>query len=76
MIASAPSQLRYLQSLAKGSAKPCSELADRPVPVRMLAVDKISMSGTGDELRDFAGISAAAIVRTVQSLVTEEATNA
>jgi transketolase len=51
-------------------------LADRPVPVRMLAVDKPPRSGTGEELRDFAGISAAAIVRTVQSLVTREATNA
>ena len=47
-------------------------LADRPVPVTMLAVDKTPMSGTGDELRDFAGISAAAIVRTVQGLVTSE----
>ena len=51
-------------------------LADRPVPVKMLAVNKTPMSGTGDQLRDFAGISAAAIVRTVQSLVTREATNA
>jgi transketolase len=51
-------------------------LADRPVPVRTLAVDKTPMSGTGEELRDFAGISAGAIVRTVQSLVTREATNA
>ena len=47
-------------------------LADRPVPVTMLAVDRTPMSGTGDELRDFAGISAAAIVRTVQGLVTGE----
>jgi transketolase len=45
-------------------------LADRPVPLTMLAVDKTPMSGTGDELRDFAGISAAAIVTTVQRLVT------
>jgi hypothetical protein len=34
------------------------------------------MSGTGDELRDFAGISAAAIVRTVQRLVTDNNTAA
>ena len=47
-------------------------LADRPVPVTMLAVDKTPMSGTGEELRDFAGISADAIVRTVQRLVTGE----
>ena len=47
-------------------------LADRPVPVTMLAVDKTPMNGKGDELRDFAGISAAAIVRTVQRLVTRE----
>jgi transketolase len=51
-------------------------LADRPVPLTMLAVDKTPMSGTGDELRDFAGISAAAIVRTVQRLVTDNNTAA
>jgi transketolase len=51
-------------------------LADRPVPLTMLAVDKTPMSGTGDELRDFAGISAAAIVRTVQRLVTDSNTGA
>jgi transketolase len=51
-------------------------LADRPVPVKVLAVDKTPMSGTGDELRDYAGISAAAIVRTVRSLATREASNA
>ena len=45
-------------------------LADRPVPVRLLAVDKTPMSGAGDELRHFAGISADAIVNTVQTLVT------
>ena len=45
-------------------------LADRPVPVRLLAVDKTPMSGAGDELRHFAGISADAIVSTVQTLVT------
>ncbi len=47
-------------------------LANRPVPVTTLAVDKMPMSGKGEELRDFAGISAAAIVRTVQRLVTSE----
>jgi transketolase len=41
-----------------------SALADRPVPVAILAVTKIPMSGTGEELRDFAAISAASIVRT------------
>jgi transketolase len=51
-------------------------LADRPVPVMMLAVAKTPMSGTAEELRDFAGISAAAIVRMVQSLVTSEDTGA
>jgi transketolase len=45
-------------------------LADRPVPLTVLAVNKTPMSGTGDELRDFAGISAAAIVTKVQRLVT------
>jgi transketolase len=43
-------------------------LAGRPVPVTLLAVDKTPMSGAGDALRDFAGISADAIVRTVQKL--------
>ncbi|MGE0703819.1 MAG: transketolase C-terminal domain-containing protein [Vicinamibacterales bacterium] len=47
-------------------------LADRPVPVTMLAVDKTPMSGTAEDLRDFAGISAAAIVRTVHRLVAGE----
>jgi transketolase len=46
-------------------------LADRPVPLTMLAVDKTPMSGKGDELRDFAGISAAAIVTTVRRLVSD-----
>jgi transketolase len=45
-------------------------LADRPVPVTVLAVDKTPMSGKPDELRDFEGISAAAIVTTVKRLVT------
>jgi transketolase len=48
-------------------------LADHPVPVTLLAVAKTPMSGTGDELRDFASISAAAIVRTCEGLVTKEA---
>jgi len=47
-------------------------LADRPVPVTMLAVGKTPMSGKGDELRDFEGISAAAIVNTVNHLLTKE----
>ena len=51
-------------------------LADQPVPLTILAVDKTPMSGTGDELRDFAGISAAASVRTVQRLVTDNNTAA
>ena len=51
-------------------------LADRPVPVTILAVDKTPMSGTGEELREYAGISAAAVVRTVQRLLAREATNA
>jgi transketolase len=45
-----------------------SALADRPVPVAILAVTKIPMSGTGEELRDFAGISAASIVKTAARL--------
>jgi transketolase len=51
-------------------------LADRPVPVTILAVDKTPMSGTGEELRDFAGISAAAIVDTVHRLVARAHTGA
>jgi transketolase len=47
-------------------------LAERPLPLTMLAVQKTPMSGTGDELREFAGISAAAIVKTVERLVTRE----
>ena len=43
-------------------------LAEQPVPVTMLAVNKTPMSGKPEELRDFAGISAAAIVRTVENL--------
>ena len=41
-------------------------LADRPVPVSILAVRKTPMSGSGDELRDFEGISASAIVEAVK----------
>ena len=47
-------------------------LADRPVPVTVLAVRKTPMSGKGDELRDFEGISAAAIVNTVKRLLANE----
>jgi transketolase len=47
-------------------------LAERPVPVTVLAVHKTPMSGTGEELRDFAGISVAAIVKTVERLVTSD----
>jgi transketolase len=41
-------------------------LADRPVPVTILAVRKTPMSGTAEELRDFEGISASAIVDAVK----------
>jgi transketolase len=51
-------------------------LAARPVPVTVLAVQKTPMSGTGEELRDFTGISAAAIVKTVERLVASEHTRA
>jgi transketolase len=44
-------------------------LAHRPVPVTVLAVSKTPMSGTAKELREFAGISAAAIVTTVERLL-------
>jgi transketolase len=47
-------------------------LADRPVPVTMLAVNKTPMSGGGEELRVFAGISAAAIVTAVRQLIARE----
>ncbi len=47
-------------------------LAERPVPVTILAVNKTPMSGSGAELRDFTGISAAAIVRTIERLVKRE----
>jgi transketolase len=45
-------------------------LAERPVPVHMLAVNKTPMSGTGKELRDFAGISSAAIVAAAERIAT------
>jgi transketolase len=51
-------------------------LADRPVPVTMLAVHKTPMSGTGEELRDFAGISVASIIQTVRRLVASEGEHA
>jgi transketolase len=47
-------------------------LADRPVPVTVLAVSKTPISGTSEELRDFTGISAACIVETVRRLVAGE----
>jgi transketolase len=47
-------------------------LAERPVPVTVLAVDTTPTSGTGEQLRDATGISAAAIVKTVERLVTKE----
>ena len=48
-------------------------LADRPIPITVLAVRKAPMSGTGDELRHFESISAAAIVNTVKQLLKSEA---
>jgi transketolase len=48
-------------------------LSDRPIPVTVLAVRKTPMSGKGDELRDFEGISAAAIVNTVRQLLRSDA---
>ena len=45
-------------------------LADRPVPVTVLAVQKTPMSGKGEELRDFEGISASAIVTAAKRLLT------
>lgn len=48
-------------------------LAGRPVPVTMLAIEKMPMSGTGEELREFAGISAGAIVATVERLIATRA---
>jgi len=51
-------------------------LAERPVPMTMLAVHKTPMSGTGEELRDFTGISAASIIQTVRRLVAGEGEHA
>jgi transketolase len=48
-------------------------LADRPIPITVLAVRKAPMSGKGDELRHFEGISADAIVNTVKQLLKSEA---
>jgi transaldolase len=47
-------------------------LADRPVPVTVLAVRKTPMSGGGDELREFEGISASAIINAVRRLISGE----
>jgi transketolase len=44
-------------------------LAERPVPLTMLAVARTPMSGKPDELRHFGGISAADIVDTVKRQV-------
>ncbi len=46
-------------------------LAERPVPLRQLAVNKTPMSGAGNELREFAGISAASIIEAVERLSRE-----
>ncbi len=48
-------------------------LADRPIPITVLAVRKAPMSGKVDELRHFEGISAAAIVNTVKQRLKSEA---
>jgi len=48
-------------------------LADRPVPVTILAVRKTPMSGSGEELRDFEGISASAIVEAVRRAIAIDA---
>ena len=50
-----------------------SALADRPVPTELLAVRRRPMSGTGEELRAYEGISARAIVQTVERLLREAA---
>jgi hypothetical protein len=44
--------------------------------VTVLAVHKTPMSGTGEELRDFTGISAASIIQTVRRLVAGEGEHA
>ena len=43
-------------------------LADDPVPVESLAVRRKPMSGTSDELLDYEGISAKAIIRKIEEL--------
>ncbi len=47
-------------------------LADRSIPITVLAVRKTPMSGKGEELRHFEGISSDAIVNTVRQLVKSE----
>jgi len=47
-------------------------LAERPVPVTVLAVRKTPMSGTSEALREFVGISATDIVTAVEQLVLRE----
>ncbi len=46
-----------------------SALASRPVPTEVLAVRRRPMSGTGEELRDYEGISADGIMAAVERLV-------
>ncbi len=47
-------------------------LAERPVPVWRLAVQKTPMSGKGDELRNFEEISSRAIIDTVERVAAQE----
>lgn len=49
-------------------------LAEQPVPVTIMAVHKIPMSGSPGEQRELAGISADAIVTTVERAVAGEKT--
>src|SRR5690606_18845710 len=46
-------------------------LAEHPVPVKSLAVTQTPMSGKGDELRNFSGISSEHIISTVESFAPE-----
>ena len=46
-------------------------LADQPVPVTIMAVRKIPMSGSAEEQRAFAEISADAIVKTVEQTLAD-----
>ncbi len=48
--------------------------ADHPVPLTVLAVQQTPMSGQGDELRDFEGISAASIVAAAKRLIAQKQT--